>query len=62
MTDQYKKPKKKYSLYRQGVNDAIDEMSNVILNEIYINDPYVNKQDIEEKVKYLINKVKLLIK
>ena len=57
-----KKPKKKYSLYRQGVNDAIDVVTNTMLNDIFSNDPYTRKEDIEEKVHYIREKVKELIK
>ena len=40
-----KKPKKKYSLYRQGVKDAIDTVTNTMLNDIYAGDPYARKED-----------------
>ena len=56
-----KKPKKKYSLYRQGVNDAIDVVTSTMLNDIFSNDPYACKEDIEEKVNYIQEKVKELI-
>lgn len=58
---QSKKPKKSYSLYRQGVNDAIDVASSVLLNEIFSSDPRANRHDAEEKVKYLCNKLKKII-
>ena len=56
-----KKPKKKYSLYRQGVNDAIDVVTSTMLNDVFSNDPYARKEDIEEKVNYIQEKVKELI-
>lgn len=54
------KPKKRYSLYRQGVTDAMDEMSRVLL-EMFVNDPRANKEEIIEKVRYLQSKIKNLI-
>ena len=57
-----KKPKKKYSLYRQGVKDAIDTVTNTMLNDIYAGDPYARKEDIHEKVLYIQKKLKDLIK
>ena len=56
-----KKPKKRYSLYRQGVTDTIDEMSRLLLTEVFNNDPRVNREEIIEKVRYLQTKLKNLI-
>lgn len=56
-----KKPKKRYSLYRQGVTDTIDEMSRLLLTEIFNNDPRANREEIVEKVRYLQTKLKNLI-
>ena len=41
-----KKPKKKYSLYRQGVNDTIEIMSKAIM-DAFASDPYADRQQIE---------------
>lgn len=58
-----KKPKKRYSLYRQGVNDAIESMTDLLLNDIFSYDcsSYVNQEEIQEKVKYLRKKLKELV-
>lgn len=56
-----KKPKKRYSLYRQGVTDTIDEMSRLLLTEVFNNDPRANREEIIEKVRYLQTKLKNLI-
>jgi hypothetical protein len=56
-----KKPKKRYSLYRQGVTDTIDEMSRLLLTEVFANDPRANREEVIEKVRYLQNKLKDLI-
>lgn len=61
MSNEDKKPKKRYSLYRQGVKDAIELMTDTLLNDIYVNDPRVDKRDVEEKVIYLIKKINTLI-
>ena len=55
------KPKKKYSLYRQGVNDTIDAASSILLNDIFASDPRANRQDAEAKVRYLCNELKKII-
>jgi len=54
------KPKKRYSLYRQGVSDAIDHISNLI-PEVFASDPRANRYEIEEKMRYIQNKLKELI-
>ena len=57
-----KKPKKRYSLYRQGVNDSIDTVTNLLLYDIFANDPRANREEIQEKVLYIQKKLKELIK
>lgn len=57
-----KKPKKRYSLYRQGVKDAIEVVTNTMLKDVFSGDPYACREDIEEKVFYIQTKVKELIK
>ena len=56
-----KKPKKRYSLYRQGVNDSIDTVTNLLLYDIFTNDPRANKEEIQEKVMYIRKKLRELI-
>jgi len=56
-----KKPKKRYSLYRQGVTDTIDEMTRLLLSDVFANDPRANREEIVEKVRYLQSKLKSLI-
>ena len=55
-----KKPKKRYS-YRQGVTDTVDEMTRLLLSDVFANDPRANKEEIVEKVRYLQSKLKSLI-
>jgi hypothetical protein len=57
-----KKPKKRYSLYRQGVNDSIDTVTNLLLYDIFANDPRANREEIQEKVLYIRKKLMELIK
>lgn len=56
-----KKPKKRYSLYRQGVNDSIDTVTNLLLHDIFANDPRANREEIQEKVMYIRKKLRELI-
>ena len=55
-----KKPKKRYSLYQQGVADAIDHLDILIL-EAFGSDPRSSRYEIEEKIKFIQNKLKELI-
>jgi hypothetical protein len=54
------KSKKRYSLYRQGVNDAVDKLSSVFV-EVFSSDPRVQREDIESKLRYIQNQIKELI-
>jgi hypothetical protein len=55
-----KKPKKRYSLYRQGVTDAIDHLD-ILIPDAFGSDPRASRYEIEEKIKYIQNKLKELI-
>ncbi len=55
-----KKPKKRYSLYRQGVIDAIDHLS-ILIPEVFGSDPRSSLYEVEEKRAYIQNKLKELI-
>tara|TARA_E500000318_G_scaffold68467_1_gene63281 strand:- start:5263 stop:5442 length:180 start_codon:yes stop_codon:yes gene_type:complete len=55
-----KKPKKRYSLYRQGVSDAIEQLNDLI-PEAFGSDPLSNRYEVEQKIKYIKDKLKNLI-
>jgi|TARA_R110000824_G_scaffold253701_2_gene442713 hypothetical protein len=55
-----KKSKKKYSLYQQGVSDAIEYLD-ILIPEAFGSDPRSRMYEVEEKLKYIQNKLKDLI-
>ena len=52
-----KKSKKKYSLYQQGVSDAIEYLD-ILIPEAFGSDPRSRMYEVEEKLKYIQNKLK----